>query len=271
MTLPVDTNLDFQNVNKGINVPNPTSAGDIVNKAYADAIAAGIAYKQSVRGVAITAITLATPGAIGEAVAGDRVLLTAQATASQNGLYIWNGANAALTRTTDFATGSSQEPGTAVFDDNLDGTWVLVADAAVTVDTTSETWTQGASAGNYTFQAPITNTGGQIGLNGGNALPVADGGTGSTTPAAARTALGAIGKYSTIIGNAAATSFTINHNLGVAAVQVQVFDMATGNIELAQVTITSVNALNVVFGAAPAASGGTVPGNGTGKMVVVMG
>jgi hypothetical protein len=74
--------------------------------------------------------------------AGQRVLATAQATPSQNGL--WVVAVGAWTRPTDFATGSAQagvfvltEQGTA----NAGAGFILTG-SGITVDTNSETWVQ---------------------------------------------------------------------------------------------------------------------------------
>jgi hypothetical protein len=270
VTLLVDTSLDLQGVNKILNLPVPTNPSDAATKAYADAIAQGIIVKDAVQGVAVANVSLAAPGAIGAATAGQRVLLTAQATASQNGLYTWTSAAAALARTTDFATGAVEQPGTATFDENTKTLWVMNTQANVTVDTTAESWTSLGSAVNYAFTAPLTLNGTTVSLNNGNPLPVVNGGTGAATVAGARTALGAVGKFAQSVGDGAATSYTVTHNLGTTDVQVNVYDMATGNIELAQVNVTSNNAVTVTFGSAPAAAGGAI-GSGTGKRVVVVG
>jgi hypothetical protein len=78
---------------------------------------------------------------------GDRVLLTAQTTASQNGP--WIARNSGWTRPDDFPTGavltsrSMKVTGGTVYG----GTdWVLKSTAPVTVDTTAQTWAQTAGA-----------------------------------------------------------------------------------------------------------------------------
>jgi hypothetical protein len=80
---------------------------------------------------------------------GDLVLLTGQATASQNGL--WNAANGSWTRPTEFATGTNIKGRTcAVLNGTTYGSssWILNAPTAgVTVDTSSQTWTNQSAAG----------------------------------------------------------------------------------------------------------------------------
>ena len=276
MTLPVDGNLDFQNVNKVINLPTPTNTGDAASKSYVDAMAQGVIFKAAVQAASVGAnVSITAPGATLDGVTltnGMRILLKDQTTASQNGLWIWNGASSALTRPTDFATTSSQAPGTSVFVEqgtvNVDQLFTIIATANITVDTTSEVWSQTSGAADITVSAPLTKTGNAIGLP---TLPVANGGTGSTTASGARNALSATGKYATTIGDGATTTFTVNHNLGTTDVTVNIYDMATGNMELVPYAVTGVNSISVgAFGTAPAAAGGTI-GSGTGKRVVVTG
>lgn len=79
---------------------------------------------------------------------GDRVLLTAQSTASQNGVWIFNGAGNALTRPTDYATGSTILAFRGRVVQALNGIhqstlWALTSPTTtITIDTTSTTWTQ---------------------------------------------------------------------------------------------------------------------------------
>ncbi len=96
---------------------------------------------------------------------GDRLLLIVQSTASQNGIWIWNGASSALTRPTDFASGSTQ---TGTFCFITGGTvyagngLMMTGTATATVDTTSQTWAQFTGTGDITVLAPIVKTGNQL-------------------------------------------------------------------------------------------------------------
>lgn len=92
------------NGQKATNAGAPTAATDLATKQYVDDARAGLSVKDPVKVVATTNITLTGPGANVDGVAmsaGDRFLAQAQTTTTQNGLYIWNGAAVAATRSTD--------------------------------------------------------------------------------------------------------------------------------------------------------------------------
>lgn len=104
------------------------------------------------------------------------------------------------------------------------------------------------------------------------ALPILNGGTGSTSASAARTALvGDISVGSGVstpaiarvcaktVGNGSATSFTIDHNFGTRDVIVQVVDIETGSdtqyeTVFADVERTSTSQVTVAFAVAPASN-----------------
>lgn len=107
------------------------------------------AFKLLAACAATSNVTISTPGATIDGyspVSGtDRVLLTAQTTTSQNGLWVYNGAASALTRPTDFASGST----TQCFLDLLvlvrngtanSGFWRCTTTGAITIDTTATAW-----------------------------------------------------------------------------------------------------------------------------------
>jgi len=77
---------------------------------------------------------------------GDRVLLTGQTTASQNGIWIFNGSGSAMTRPTDYAGGSATLAYTGVSYLITEGAtykgsiWRLTTTGAITIDTTSTAW-----------------------------------------------------------------------------------------------------------------------------------
>jgi hypothetical protein len=95
-------------------------------------------------------------------VAGDTVLLTAQSTASQNG--VWLAASGSWTRPTEFATGLVIKGRSIVVlhgTVNANTTWILDAPTAgITVDTTSQSWSvNGVPSGTY---VPVGAVGYQI-------------------------------------------------------------------------------------------------------------
>ncbi len=99
--------------------------------------------------VATTNISLSSPGATIDGYSfnsGDLVLLTAQSTTSQNGLYSWTGASTTLTRPTEFAAGSTIKGRTIeVQNGTIYGstTWILTTPTAgIVIDTGGQSWSE---------------------------------------------------------------------------------------------------------------------------------
>jgi hypothetical protein len=69
------------------------------------------------------------------------------------------------------------------------------------------------------------------------ALPIANGGTGQTTAAAALSALGGTSKYTAQLGDGAATTYTISHGLGNIWVTAQVFQTSNGEQVYPDITV----------------------------------
>lgn len=103
---------------------------------------------------------------------------------------------------------------------------------------------------------PTITVGANVYQVGGTDVAVADGGTGASTAAGARTNLGAVGKYSATIGDGAATSFTINQSThGLAADgtnTVAVYDATSGQQVYPQVTVANgTGNVTIAFTTAP--------------------
>lgn len=238
---------------------DPVSAFDVVNLQTLQATVAQQDPKGSVKCRTTANINLAAPGATHDGVTlanGDRFLAAAQTTASENGIYQFNGAAVPATRTTD-ADAWAELIGAYVIVEQgtvyADTAWLCTVDAGGTLGTTAVTWVQFGNATSYSAATDPTATGTSVYsttvgtqfrfraikanstkvaitlvgadilvdvteanlnlANLGGTLPISKGGTGATTAPAARTALGAVGRYDTTIGNGSATSFTIAHNL----------------------------------------------------------
>lgn len=213
------TNTVDLNGQRIANLANPVSGADAASKSYVDNARAGIAVKDPVRVAANTNINLATPGATIDGVtmvAGDRFLAPSQSTSTQNGIYQYNGASTPATRTTD-ADGAGE-----VFD----GSMIAVAEGTYGGYQFIQTATASGAPGTWTQTWVVFQTGGQtytagtgLSLSGTTfsisaPIPIALGGTSGSSAFAARTNLGAIGKYSANLGAiTAGAQYNITHNL----------------------------------------------------------
>jgi hypothetical protein len=102
----------------------------------------------------------------------------------------------------------------------------------------------------YVGQASITTLGTiTTGVWTGTAIAVLNGGTGSTTPAGARTNLGAATKFSSLLAGSS-TTYTIAHGLGTKNAVAQVMLDSTGEIVYPDVTIDATNVI-IAFSVAP--------------------
>lgn len=232
---------------KATNAAAPVNGGDLVNKTYADNLRAGISVKDPVRVVAASNVNLASPGATIDGVTmavGNRFLAANQTTASQNGIYDYKGPSTAAVRSYDAANAAAVPDGAVVA--VAEGTsasqqWIQTADT-----TSNPQWWSTFSMGgqSYTAGNGLQLVGSAFSLV--SPVSVANGGTGASTAAAARTALGVGGGYSTTVLNSAftpGTPVTITHNLNTNYVGAFFIAKSTGkNIQL-DWTRTSANAI----------------------------
>lgn len=274
VTVPTaQVNLSNQRL---VNVADPVAAQDAATQQWVTNFVSGQISGQDWKEAANYATTAALPsntyngtnltltatanGALtvdgGSPTAGMRVLVKNEPTGSHNGIYdVTNpgatGAPWVLTRSSDSNTTSKIGNGMTV--SVLSGTtqadtlWIQTADSP-TLDTTALAFSQiGGSGATYTAAAPITLTGNQFGL--ATPLSIANGGTGSTTAAAARTALGIVNKVALTGPSAGGTSWMVNHNLGTTDVTYMLRDASTNAEVIADVVVTDTNNLTITFGA----------------------
>lgn len=157
------------------NLGTPVNGTDSATKSYVDALANGLSFKNAVRALGAANITLTGTQTIdGVALSvNDRVLLTAQTTGSQNGL--WTVQSGAWTRPADWAAASTQKEGAYVLVDP-DGTtyknskWYCSNTGTITVDTTSTAWAQDTSGTSYANGQGLSLTGTTFAVKIGNGM-----------------------------------------------------------------------------------------------------
>ncbi|CAB4145226.1 hypothetical protein UFOVP1217_67 [uncultured Caudovirales phage] len=159
----------------------PTADLDVANKGYVDAARTGLDVKASVKVATTAPITIATGLEAGDVidgytlVAGDRVLVKNQSTASENGIYIAS-VSGAPSRATDADNNAEVTPGMFTFVENgtlnADSGWVLITDGDITVGTTGLAFSLFSVAGNILAGDGLSKTGDVLNVNTGVGIEI---------------------------------------------------------------------------------------------------
>ena len=145
------------------NLGTPVNPNDGVRLIDLQNNQAGLSGKESARVATTGNITLSGAQTIDgiSIVAGDRVLVKDQTTASANGIYI--AATGAWTRATDADTGTKLKSGSFIFvqegTTNQDSGWLLSSDGAIVIGTTSLLWVQFSGGSQVGAGAGLVKTG----------------------------------------------------------------------------------------------------------------
>lgn len=254
MARKIFTDFDFQSVSKVVNLPTPSATGDAVPKSYVDSLVEGLAWKDSCRVATQSNLNLASPGATVDGVtmaSGDRILVRAQTTTSQNGIYVWNGSAVAATRSLDTSTFPEMEQAVTTVEEGTSAATTYRQDQINgTIDSSAVSWvTFGTSAPAASeTTAGIAELATQAEVNTGtDDLRI-------VTPLKLATWSGRIKKFAVSIGDGSATSYTVTHNLASLDVAVTVFQNSNGEEVITDVTHATTNTLTVVFATAPASN-----------------
>ena len=154
------------NSQKITNLATPTADTDAATKAYVDAARSGLDVKGSVRAATTANITLSGAQTIDgvSVIAGDRVLVKDQSTASTNGIYV--AAASTWSRATDADVDAEVHAGMFTFVEegtaNADTGWVLTTNNPIVVGSTALAFAQFSGAGQITAGAGLTKTGNTI-------------------------------------------------------------------------------------------------------------
>lgn len=162
--------VTFNNV-KITNLAAPVNSSDAATKGYVDGKVIGLDIKESVRAGSGVNVVISSPGSTVGGVSlsnGNRVLLFGQTLPEENGIYRFNGASAAMTRTDDASTGSVLTANAFVFVEegtHADSGYVLTTNDTIVVGTTPQVWAQFSGAGQITAGAGMSKTGSQLDVN----------------------------------------------------------------------------------------------------------
>ncbi|MDQ3747949.1 MAG: hypothetical protein M3367_02875 [Acidobacteriota bacterium] len=255
----VGNSLDFNSASRILNLPSPASANEPARLADLNSAVEGLAWKDSVRVATQANINLAGPGATVDGItmtAGDRMLVKSQTAGAENGIYIWNGAAVAATRSPDASTSEELEQAVVTVEEGTS--------AGATLRQTVVNFVLGTGAPNFTAFGTSSPAASETTAGVAEIATQAETDAGTVdnvfvTPLKMATYASRIKKYTTTIGDGTATSYTVTHNLNTKVVVVTIY--ATGGTfdeVFADVQHTTVNTLTVVFSTAPASGAYTV-------------
>jgi hypothetical protein len=254
MSVLVNTKLDFGSARRITNLAPGAAAGEPVTYEQMNAALEGLSWKDNVRVSPSVNVTISSPGSTLDGIAmaaGDRVLLRAQTTASQNGIYVWNGSAVSMTRALDASTFDELESAVVVVDEGTAaGSAYRQTQVNGVIDTNNVVWSAFGGSG------AATETSSGIAEIATQAET--DAGTDDArfvTPLKLATYANRAKRFSQTIGDGSATSIAVTHNLGTDDVVVNVRE--TGGSKrgvMVEIQHTSTNVVTLLFDTAPAAN-----------------
>lgn len=251
MAKPILSSLDMGGAARILNLPDGASAQEPATVAQLNAAVEGLAWKDSCRIATQANLNLAAPGASVDGVSlsvGDRMLVRSQTTASENGIYVWNGAAVAATRALDANAAAELEQAVATVEEGTSaGASFRQTAVNFTLGSSSVTW---AAFG--TSAAAATET--TAGIAEVATQAETDAGTDDArmvTPLKLATWATRPKRFSQSIGDGSATQYDVTHGLGSVDCHVEVVRVSDGVSVWCDVTRTSTNVVRLNFLVAP--------------------
>lgn len=227
MARQVLSNLDFNSQARILNLLDGASAQEPATVAQLNAAIEGLAWKDDVVCATSGNINLAAPGATVDGqtlVSGSRALgaflARGQTTASENGIYIYNGAATPATRALDM--NSSAEFNQAIVPVQA-GTDAGTQWRCTTVNPTVGSTSIAFAAFGTSAPSASTSTAGIVQLATNAEVNAGAVTNKAVVPSALAQYTGFTRKFATTVGDGSATQYTITHNLNTVDVEVCVF------------------------------------------------
>lgn len=259
MARSVACDLDFGSASRLRNLPAPANTDEPARLADLNAAIEGLKNKESAFVAAQGNVNLSSPGATidGQTPAsGSRtlgsVLLRFQTTASENGLYLWNGASSAMTRASDANSAAELTNAVVAVQNGTDaGKAFRQTTTLAALGTDAVTWTAfgtGASAATTSSTGTVqlaTQTEVNTGTDANKAV----------TPATLAGSAWAKRKFTATFGDGSNTQYDLTHNYGTRDVQVAVYRNGSPyDVWDCEVQMPDVNTVRLKFAVAPASN-----------------
>lgn len=252
MALRIESDLDFQSQARVTNLPAPSGDNDAARKIDLDNAIEGLKTKDNARVATASNIDLASPGATLDGVtmaADDRVLVRGQTATEDNGIYIFNGAASAMTRSADANTAAELNNAIVGVNEGSDeGVDYRQTATVATLDTDAVTW---GSFGSTTPDASTT-TKGKIEIATDAEVNTGTDTDRAITPSGLAQWTGRYQADGILIGDGSATQFDVTHNFDTRDVAVAV--VAAGSpydAVMVEWKAHTVNAVRINFATAP--------------------
>jgi hypothetical protein len=215
--------LNFQDTGTINHIRPATADHEPVTLAQLRANQENLNWKASARVSTAGNINLASPGSNLDGVAmnvGDRVLLRGQTAGAQNGIYLWNGPTAAMTRAPDANAPTELEAATVTIREgsSANSTFRQMV-TGIVVDATALVWSV------FGTNAPPASDATQGIIELATQEEVNNGldNTRAVTPATLKGFTGNMKKFSQIFGDNSSNTYSFTHNLGTMQTQVAIW------------------------------------------------